>query len=353
MDNNFRGVMVGAGFFADIQLEAWASVHGGGVVGIYDQDFQKAQHIGHKYGIEVYSSFDDMLTSVKPHFIDICTPPDSHSYYARLAADASLPILCQKPLSTTLKEGRELVQYCKERRVPLMINENWRWQAWYREIKKLIDAKALGEVYTAYFSMRPGDGWGSNPYAMQPYFKEMEKFLLFETGVHYIDTFRYLFGEMESVYCRTRTINPVIKGEDFAIAQFHFDNGITVIYDANRTTYKEHERSLTYGCMTIEGTGGSLRLQEDGRLFYTARGGTEQEHKYHIPANGWKGGSTIATQQHFIDGLAGKCTFETSGEDYLITFETVFACYQSASSNKAVSLLPRTVATSPIINHSQ
>lgn len=339
MDKQLRGVMVGAGFFAKIQLEAWTDVNGGDICGLYDLDSKKASRIGAQFGVTSYNSWDQMIKEVQPDFIDICTPPSTHLEYTKLGADLGIPVLCQKPLAPTYEEGEALVQYCRKQRVPLMVNENWRWQAWYREIKTMIDKGMLGKVYTSYFAMRPGDGWGDQPYPVQPYFKEMDRFLIFETGVHFIDTFRYLFGEIESVYCQTRTINSCIKGEDFALIHFNFEGGTTAIYDANRTTFMEEVRTPTFGIMTLEGTEGKLRLQENGRIYYTPRAGQEREHNYVIPKKGWKGGCTVATQQHFINSLTSNMPFETSGEDYLKTFHIVFACYESAKHNRVVNLL--------------
>jgi predicted dehydrogenase len=332
------GVIVGAGHFADIQLEAWRSVQGAAIAAVVDRDLAKAERMADKYAIRPFAVWEEAVSAVRPDFADICTPPDSHFNYVRLAADRGLPVLCQKPVAPTLEESEALVRYCAGKRVPLMINENWRWQAWYREMKRMINAGMLGRVYTAYFAMRPGDGWGDQPYPVQPYFKHMERFLLNETGVHFIDTFRYLFGEMESVYCRTSTINPVIAGEDFAIVHVNFRSGAAAVYDANRTTYMEKVRSSTYGTMTIEGTEGKLRLDEDGRLYFTPRGGTEREYKYMIPKGGWKGGCTIAAQQHFVDGLLQGVPFETPGDDYLRTVRTVYACYDSARLGQVIRL---------------
>ncbi|WP_240419224.1 Gfo/Idh/MocA family protein [Paenibacillus periandrae] len=328
----YRGVIIGAGHFSDVQLEAWQSVIGAKIVAVYDINAAKADHLAGKYGIRSFDDFYQMISEANPDFIDICTPPASHFEYVRYAADLGLPILCQKPLAPTLEESEELVRYATERNVPLMINENWRWQPWYRHIKKIMDERHLGDVYYAYFNMRPGDGWGNDPYPVQPYFKKMEKFLMFETGIHFIDTFRFLFGEMNSVYCQSRRINPVISGEDLAIMFANFKNGMLAVYDANRVAYTTNNRSPTYGCMMIEGTEGKLRLDEEGRLFLTNRGGVEQEYVYEI-GGGYKGGSAIATQQHFVNCLPLGGGFETSGLDYLTNMRILFSCYESMQSS--------------------
>jgi predicted dehydrogenase len=329
----YRGVIIGAGHFSDVQMEAWQSVSGAEIVGVYDIDADKAGELADKYGIRSFQYFHEMIEEMKPDFIDICTPPASHFQYVKYAADLGLPMLCQKPLAPTLAESEELVRYASERNVPLMVNENWRWQPWYRHIKRMIDEGKLGEVYYAYFNMRPGDGWGDDPYPVQPYFKHMEKFLMFETGIHFIDTFRFLFGEMSSVYCQARRINPIISGEDLAVMFANFQNGMLAVYDANRVAHTSINRSLTYGFMVIEGTEGKLRLDEEGRIFVIDRGGTEQQYNYEIP-EGYKGGSAVATQQHFIDCLSIDNSFETSGLDYLTNMRILFSCYESMHSSK-------------------
>ena len=49
--------------------------------------------------------------------------------------------------------------------------------------------------------MRPGDGQGKDAYFnRQPYFQKMERFLIHETAIHLIDVYRYLFGDIKSVF---------------------------------------------------------------------------------------------------------------------------------------------------------
>jgi predicted dehydrogenase len=331
------GVIIGAGYFADIQLEAWQSVKGARIHAVMSLSREQSEALAGKYRLEVFDDYDRMIAEAKPDFVDICTPPDSHEYYTRLTADRKLPVLCQKPLAPSCEECRRIINYCSQRNVPFMVNENWRWQGWYREMKRMIEKGMLGNVYHAYFAMRPGDGWGQSPYPVQPYFSKMRRFLLYETGIHWIDTYRFLFGELKSVYCQTRKINSSIAGEDLAVVHFNFTNGMTGIYDANRTTYMEEVRTLAYGWMTLEGTDGKLRLEPDGTIYYTPRDGREHRHHYEIP-QGWKGGSAIAAQQHFIDGLLNGTPYETSGEQYLKSVRAMFACYESAEKNQVVFL---------------
>jgi predicted dehydrogenase len=334
-----RGLTVGAGHFARIQLSAWRDVHGARIAGLVSKgDPADVAEVARSAGVP-FSGADALqaIEQTSPDFLDICTPPGTHGHYVRLAADLGIPVLCQKPLAPTLEESAALIAYCRDRGIPLFVNENWRWQPWYREIRALIGTGAIGEPYHARMVMRPGDGWGNVPYPEQPYFARMPRLLLAETGTHYIDTSRFLFGDISHVWCTTRTINPAVRGEDYAIAVLTTTNGVTVVYDANRTTYVTVTRSPAYGRMTVEGTEGSIRMDENGSLWLTRRGACEEAHRYTIPS-GWKGGSAVAAQQHFVNCLRGTEKPETPAEDYLRSMAAVEACYRSAAHRHTVAV---------------
>ena len=58
------------------------------------------------------------------------------------------------------------------------------------------------------------DGWGERAYLdRQPFFRDYPRLLIYETGIHFIDTFRYLLGEVAHVHAHIKRLNPVIKGE--------------------------------------------------------------------------------------------------------------------------------------------
>lgn len=334
-----RGITVGSGHFAQVQLDAWRSVKGATIVGVVSaDDLRHVARIADDYGVG-FSGQDlgDAVAHLFPDFIDICTPPESHGELIRAGAEMGIPVLCQKPLAPTLKESIELVEYCRLRGVALAVNENWRWQPWYREMRRLIDSGAIGTVHHLMLIMRPGDGWGPRPYPEQPYFASLDPFLILETGIHYFDTVRYLMGDIERVWCHTRTVNPVVRGEDAAVVVMQLASGATAVYDADRAAIAESERSRAYGWALLEGNIGSLRLDPNGGLWMTQRGARESPHEY-VQSSGWMGGAAVAAQQHFVDCLRSGESSETSGSNYIRTMAAVSACYKSATSGNAVSI---------------
>ena len=164
-----------------------------------------------------------------------------------------------------------------------MVHENFRFQPWYREIKRQLEAGAIGDqLHSLAFRSRMGDGWGENAYIpRQPYFREYPRLLVFENGVHFIDTYRYLAGEISRVTAWHRRLNPVIKGEDCALVVFEFANGALGEWDANR--YNEttaRNPRYTFGEFLVEGNAGSIRLAGDSRLTLKRLGEPEVEIPY-------------------------------------------------------------------------
>ena len=333
-----RGLFCGAGHFARIQLTAWQAVPNAKIAGLFNRSLDRARPLAAEFGIPAVSDqIDFLLETVRPDFVDICTAAETHLPLTLAAAQRGIPVLCQKPLAPHLAQSEELVAACDAAGVRLMANENWRWQGWYRELKRLIDAGAIGTPQHARLVQRPGDGWGDEPYPLQPFFRDMERFLLLEVGGHYLDTLRYLLGPMTSLHCVTRRRNPRIRGEDAALVTLEFASGATAVFDADRTAATAQVRPPVNGHAFIEGSGGNLRLDETGALYLAPRGGTETRHPYDLPP-GYRGGSAIAAQRHFIARLRDGAPFETEGRDYLVIERAVEACYRSADTRSTVNL---------------
>ena len=268
--SKLRGVAVGAGYFSQFHLEAWKRVENVDLVAICDMDESKASKATKEHDIAAtYVDVGEMLATEKPDFIDIITRPDSHLSLTKLAVDANVAVICQKPLAPTFAESKQLVGIAEEANVPLMVHENFRFQPWYREIKKLLSSGDFGDrLHSIGICTRTGDGWQPDAYlGRQPYFREMQRFLVFEMGVHFIDTMRFLGGEIDGVYAQLRKLNSDIAGEDTGTILFEFADGAQGIWDANRFNEPNADDArYTFGTVLVETNGGSIRLYQDGRI---------------------------------------------------------------------------------------
>ena len=221
-----------------------------------------------------------------------------------------------------------------------MVHENWRWQPWYRQIKSLIEADEIGEIFHCNVHCRMGDGFGEDAYlARQPFFRDYQRLFIFETGVHFLDTFRYLFGDAKSVFAKTARRNPVIKGEDSALVVCEMQSGVTAILDANRYNESDAENArYTFGTVRIEGSKGHLELDFDGSIRVKKLGRSTRQVDYRPAKKGFAGDCVFALQQHFVDCMKTGSSFESTLDDYLKSVQLVEAAYESAEINAVVEV---------------
>lgn len=332
---------IGSGYFAGFQYRAWNRIQGVKVTAMCNRNKDKALPIMKECGIEKhYTDYRAMLDAEKPDIVDIITPPATHLEMAQEAAERGIHIVCQKPLAPTLEDAYRLREILAQKNVRFMVHENWRFQPWYREIKKILGEGIIGLPHSIYFRSRMGDGWGENAYIpRQPYFRDYPRFLIYENGIHFIDTFRYLFGEVKEVYARTNRLNPRIKGEDRAMLFLVHENGVEATWDANRYNEPNYpEPRLTFGEAVLEGTMGTVRLYSSGKITVQLLGQEEKERNYPLSKKEFSGDCVYLTQKHFVDSMITGEEFEPNIDDYLRSLEVQEAVYESARKNTIVSL---------------
>ena len=340
--STFKAVAVGAGYFSHFQYEAWQRIPEVTVTAFCNRNAERAEQIVKKYGItQHYTEYREMLEKERPDFVDIITPPPTHLEMCKIAADLGIHIICQKPLAPTLDEAKQIVDYTSRAGIRFMVHENWRFQPWYRKIKKLLDDGIIGDtLHSLYFRSRMGDGWGEDAYlGRQPYFRDYPRLLVYENGVHFIDTYRFLAGEIRDVYAVLRKLNPVIAGEDCGVIIFNFESGATGIWDANRYNECNFENPrYTFGEFLVDGNGGSIRLYIDGKVTIQPLGQAESKHEYKHEDRNFSGDCCYFTQRHFIDHLIDGRPFETNGPEYLRTLAVQDAVYASAEQKTPVEV---------------
>ncbi|WP_416897639.1 MAG: Gfo/Idh/MocA family protein [Minwuia sp.] len=332
-----RVLGIGAGYFSQFHYDSWKRLGRAELAGICDLDRRRAEAIG---GAPVFTDVAEALASSDADLVDVITPPAARLAVAEQVAAAGLPMIVQKPLADDLAGARAVAALAKRYGITMLVHENFRFQPWYREARRLLDRGLLGDPVSIVFRMRPGDGRGPDAYmARQPYFQQMTRFLIHETAIHFIDTLRYLMGEVGEVFADLRRLNPVIAGEDAGIVLFRFRGGGRGTYDGNRLgEFEAANPRLTMGEMWLEGSDARLRLAGDGSLWLKPNGQPEREHVYRWSDHGFGGDCVHAFQSHaiahFLDGAAA----ETDVFAYLRNVEIEEAVYRAAGEGRWIAV---------------
>jgi predicted dehydrogenase len=345
MNRPIRVAAVGAGYFSQFQYLGWRNMARDGlveVVALANRDRARGEAIAARFDVpRVFDNVAELLDATRPDLLDIITPPPTHREFVRAAVERGVAAICQKPFGTDYADALAITEMAESARVTLVVHENFRWQPWYREAKRLIDRGELGTLHAIAFRLRPGDGQGPSAYLdRQPYFQTMPRLLVVETGIHWIDTFRYLMGEVRAVTARLRRINPVIAGEDAGYVIFEFESGATGLFDGNRCNdHVADDPRRTMGECWIEGSRGVLRLDGNARLYFKPHHGGEREHAYDRgPDDTFGGGACERLQRHVVAHLSHGAPVENTARQYLTNLRVQEAVYRSHGDARRVEL---------------
>ena len=342
MARKIRVAAVGAGYFSRFHYDAWRRLDSVELVGLCDQDPDRAKELAARYDVgAVFTDVAAMLDSLQPDLLDIITPPVTHRSCVTAAVDRGILAICQKPFTPDLATAEALVDDIKRQASRVVIHENFRFQPWYQQLKKLLDRQLLGDLYQVSFWLRPGDGQGPEAYlARQPYFQQMDRFLVHETAIHLIDVFRYLFGDITSLFAQLDRLNPVIAGEDAGIILFNFASGLRGLFDGNRLVdHRAKNTRLTMGEMRIEGSAGTLSLNGDGEIHLRKHGAAAAKGQtYAWRDQGFGGDCVYRLNQHVVAHLLDGAALMNQAEDYLVNLRVEEAIYHANAQAARINL---------------
>ena len=328
MSSTLKGAMIGCGWFAENHRQAWLRIPEVEIVAAADLRLDRAQ----RFASRAYASAEQMLDCEQLDFLDIATHATSHFHMVSLACRKRIPIICQKPIAPDWAGALQIVNAADAAGVRLMIHENWRWQPWYRVAHEMIARGDIGPPIGYGFRFRRRDGLGEEPYTEQAYFRQEPRLIIQVTLVHHIDTARFLFGEIDSVYAQASRRNPHIAAEDQAIVTLTHENGTHGWIDGHRFLDPNPD-GPAMGDAFFEGELGTLSILATGDVYRDNIRVWKNE-----VAVGRLGDSVRATLAHFISCLKDGTPFESEGRSYLRTFAAVEAAYRSLAGQRAVSL---------------
>lgn len=79
-------------------------------------------------------------------YVTIVTPNDSHHAIAKAALEAGIPVLCEKPLTITLDESRELVKLTRKSGLPFIVAYTYTGLPMVMLAREMVRAGDIGKV---------------------------------------------------------------------------------------------------------------------------------------------------------------------------------------------------------------
>jgi predicted dehydrogenase len=127
------------------------------VSGCFSRTMEKNLETAQKWGISdsarVYGDYREMAEKEKKRedgidFVSITTPNDTHYPIAKCFLEHGIPVMCDKPLALTVKEGEELSALAKKKGLPFGVTYTYTGYAMVKQAREMIDAGVIGNILT-------------------------------------------------------------------------------------------------------------------------------------------------------------------------------------------------------------
>lgn len=117
------------------------------LVAICDLNIAAAKQMAARFGIpSVYSNVAEMLSSQKPDFVDICTPPQTHPRLAIEAMRHGCHVLVEKPMALTVADCDRIVQASQEHGLKVCVGHSDLFYEPFIKARRMVANGAIGRV---------------------------------------------------------------------------------------------------------------------------------------------------------------------------------------------------------------
>jgi predicted dehydrogenase len=267
-----------------------------------------------QHGFRLSTEFADAVADPDVQAVFLATPHSLHVEQVRAVAQAGKPVWCEKPLALTRAEAARAVEACRAAGVVLASGNNKRCFASMRELKRLVDSGALGDIihieghFSNEHSTRVSGGWRDDP-------REAPGAGMTGAGLHVLDAFINLGGPLKRVDARVFAQKPPPDPRDSVAILAEFASGATGVMATVRA-------APMFWRVHVFGTKGSAEARDEDTLIVAPIGGAPQAQTYeHVD-------SLLELVESLADAIEKRAPFLVSPAqmlDLIAAFEAVIA----------------------------
>lgn len=139
-------VVVGAGIIGSKHASFIVRSGNAILVGIIDPTSAGAQ-LASKHSCAYFRDVSEMLSvGFKPDAAIVCTPNETHVPISMELASAGIHLLIEKPVSTSVKSGKTLLKFCREKGVRVCVGHHRRLHSSVSVAKLALQSGTIGNV---------------------------------------------------------------------------------------------------------------------------------------------------------------------------------------------------------------
>jgi UDP-N-acetylglucosamine 3-dehydrogenase len=219
-DSELRVGVIGVGIMGSNHARVFADMPGVALVGIADPDRKQRDFVTQALRCAGVDTVDALLDS-GVDAVTIAAPTHLHRDIALACIGRGVHVLVEKPISTSVEEGREIIAAAKRHGVTLMVGHVERFNPAVEAIKNAI----RGEDILSIAITRVG-----------PFPPRMSNVgVVIDLAVHDIDLIRW-FTDSDIVEVQPQLSSAVAEREDIALLQFRTASGVLAHINTNWLT---------------------------------------------------------------------------------------------------------------------
>lgn len=144
-----RAGIVGVGFIGAAHIEALRRLGYVDVAAIADPSGGQAK-ADSLYVPKGYTDYKEMIDKENLDAVHICTPNNLHYEIAMYAMDKGAAVICEKPMTVTLEEARELRDRAREKGIVNCVNFTLRMYPQVMQMKEMVQKGDIGRIYSVH-----------------------------------------------------------------------------------------------------------------------------------------------------------------------------------------------------------
>ncbi|MBM3238023.1 Gfo/Idh/MocA family oxidoreductase [Candidatus Poribacteria bacterium] len=309
--SKYRAGVIGCGQIGKHHARAYKGVEEIELVAATDSVERVRKAMQEDYGVaHVYGDFREMLEKEKLDLVSVCTWHLLHTEHTIAAAEYSPKgIICEKPMTVSLKSADEIIDACDKRGIKLAIGHQRRFYRSWTKAKELIQEGVIGQPLMV--TAKSGEG-------------------LLNCGTHVVDAIRYLLNDpetdwvMAAVERKTDRYEREVRIEDCCMGLITFKNGVQALIQSDLTAEWSVEN------YSVRGTDGVMEVTTNRLRFLSGKttGWQEIDTGYDDP---W-----VCQAKEMISWIEGKSEHRGDARQARQTVEILMAIYQSARDHEVV-----------------
>jgi predicted dehydrogenase len=215
--------LIGLGYIGKIHLKILKENPLWNLAGIYDIDRELTANLASQYGVKAFASLDEAIE--QGGAVDIVTPNSTHFDIARKAIMNGKHVFIEKPVTTTLKEAKQLQNLVREAGVVFQISRVERFNPAFVAASPFLANPAFIEVHRmAQYNQRGTD-----------------VSVVLDLMMHDLDlAMAVVRSNVRKIHASGTTI--VSKTTDLANVRVEFENGCVANITANRMAFKNSRK---------------------------------------------------------------------------------------------------------------